>query len=130
LGKIEKFEDLIAWQKTRVLTCSIYKATRQGAFVKDYGLSAQIQRAAISIMSNIAEGFERGRLREFHQFLSTAKASCAEVRSQLYAAFDIGYLEKDDFDRLIAQAEEVARVIGDLRSSIQKKRDIQESRTL
>jgi four helix bundle protein len=130
LGKIEKFEDLIAWQKARELTGAIYRETRQGAFSKDFGLSGQIQRAAISIMSNIAEGFERGRLREFHRFLSTAKASCAEVRSQLYAAFDIGYLEKDDFDRLIAQAEEVARIIGGLRSSIQKKRDIQESRTL
>jgi four helix bundle protein len=129
LGKIERFEDLIAWQKARELTSSIYKVTRKSAFAKDFGLSGQIQRATISIMSNIAEGFERGRLREFHQFLSTAKASCAEVRAQLYASFDIGYLEKDDFDRLIAQAEEVARIIGGLRSSVQKKREIEESRT-
>lgn len=128
MGKIEKSEDLIAWQKARELTRSIYEVTRQGAFAKDFGLSGQIQRAAISIMSNIAEGFERGRLREFHQFLSTAKASCAEVRAQLYASFDIGYLKKDDFDRLMAQSEEVARVIGGLRSSVQKKREIKEGK--
>jgi four helix bundle protein len=79
-------------------------------------------------MSNIAEGFERGGLREFHQFLSTAKASCAEVRSQLYASFDIGYLKKDDFDRLLAQAEEVARIIGGLRSSVQKKHESEVNR--
>jgi four helix bundle protein len=129
LGKIERFEDLIAWQKARELTSSIYKITRQGAFAKDFGLSGQIQRAAISIMSNIAEGFERGRLREFHQFLSTAKASCAEVRSQLYASYDIGYLEKKEFDQIMAQAEEVARIIGGLRSSVQKKREINEGKT-
>jgi four helix bundle protein len=130
LGKIERFEDLIAWQKARALTSSIYKVTRKGAFAKDFGLSGQIQRAAISIMSNIAEGFERGRLREFHQFLSTAKASCAEVRSQLYASYDIGYLEKKEFDQIIAQAEEVARIIGGLRSSVQKKHESEVSKTI
>ncbi len=121
MGRIERFEDLIAWQKARALTQSIYKATQQGSFAKDYGLAGQIQRASISIMSNIAEGFERGRRKEFHQFLSTAKGSCAEVRSQLYAALDIGYLDKPKFDRLIAQAEEVARIVGGLRASVEKK---------
>ncbi len=122
MAKIEKFENLIAWQKARELTRAIYEATRQGAFAKDYGLSGQIQRAAVSIMSNIAEGFERGGRGEFHQFLSTAKASCAEVRSQLYVASDIGYLKKPEFDRLMQQAEEVARIIGGLRVSVQKQR--------
>lgn len=89
---VEKFEDLIAWQKARVLTRQVYLATRQGAFAKDFGLSSQIQRAAVSIMSNIAEGFERGKRGEFHQFLSIAKASCAEVRAQIYIAFDVGYI--------------------------------------
>jgi len=77
MARVERFEDLIAWQKARALTRAIYEVTRQGAFVKDFGLSGQIQRAAVSIMSNIAEGFERGGRGEFHQFLSTAKASCA-----------------------------------------------------
>jgi four helix bundle protein len=104
MGKVERFENLIASQKARKLTRAIYEATRQDVFAKDFGLSGQIQRAAVSIMSNIAEGFERGRHGEFHQFLSTAKASCAEVRSQLYVALDVGYLDKANFDRLIDRA--------------------------
>ena len=75
-----------------------------------------------SIMSNIAEGFERGGRGEFHQFLSTAKASCAEVRSQLYVALDAGYLNQDTFDQLIQKAEEVARIVGGLRVSVQKQK--------
>jgi four helix bundle protein len=125
LSKIERFEDLIAWQKARTLTRAIYQISQQGAFAKDFGLARQVQRAAVSIMSNIAEGFERSGRREFHQFLSTAKGSCAEVRSQLYVAFDIGYLEKSDFHRLLAQAEEVGKVIGGLRASVEKLRDKQ-----
>jgi four helix bundle protein len=126
MAKIERFEDLIAWQKARELTRAVYEATRQGAFAKDYGLSSQIQRAAVSIMSNIAEGFERGGRGEFHQFLSTAKASCAEVRSQLYVALDAGYLNQDTFDQLIQKAEEVARIVGGLRVSVQKQRRTEE----
>jgi len=122
MAKIERFEDLIAWQKARELTRAVYEATRQGAFAKDYGLSSQIQRAAVSIMSNIAEGFERGGRGEFHQFLSTAKASCAEVRSQLYVALDAGYFSQDTFDQLIQKGEEVARIVGGLRVSVQKQR--------
>ena len=120
--KIERFEDLIAWQKARELTRTVYQVSRRGAFAKDFGLSGQIQRAAVSIMSNISEGFERGGRGEFHQFLSIAKASCAEVRSQLYVAFDVGYLDQAEFDHLLAQAEEVARIIGGLRVSVQQQR--------
>jgi len=120
--KIERFEDLIAWQKARELTRVIYQVSQRGAFAKDFGLSAQIQRAAVSIMANIAEGFERGGRGEFHQFLSTAKASCAEVRSQLYVAFDVGYLGQAEFEQLLAQAEEVARIVGGLRVAVQKQR--------
>jgi len=124
--KIERFEDLIAWQKARKLTQLIYQVSRRGAFAKDFGLSGQIQRSAVSIMSNISEGFERGGRGEFHQFLSIAKASCAEVRSQLYVAFDVGYLNQDEFDHLLAQAEEVARIVGGLRVSVQKQRKAKE----
>jgi four helix bundle protein len=73
-------------------------------------------------MSNIAEGFERYGSREFHQFLSTAKGSCAEVRSLLYVAFDIGYLPQNEFQKLISQAEELGRIVGGLRSSVAKNR--------
>jgi len=102
---------------------AIYQVTQRGAFAKDLGLARQIQRAAVSTMSNIAEGFERSGRRGFHQFPSTAKGSCGEVCSQFYAAFDIGYLAKDDLQRLLAQAEEVGRVVGGLRASIEKLRD-------
>ena len=73
-------------------------------------------------MSNVAEGFERGGRGEFHQFLSTAKASCAELRSQLYVAFDVAYLDRSEFDGLMRCAEEVARIIGGLRASVAKQR--------
>jgi four helix bundle protein len=80
---ISRFEDLIAWKKARILTRKIYSVSTVGKFGKDFGLRNQIQRAAVSIMSNIAEGYERGAYGEFHHFVSIAKASCAEVRCQL-----------------------------------------------
>ncbi len=118
MKRIERFEDLIAWQKARVLTQTVYTMTRERTFAKDMGLSNQVQRAAVSIMANIAEGFERNRSGEFHQFLSVAKGSCAEVRSHLYAAHDAGYLDKNRFTEVLAQAEEVGRIIGGLRVSV------------
>jgi four helix bundle protein len=129
MPKIEKFEDLIAWQKARELTRDIYQVTREGKFSRDFGLIGQIQRAAVSIMSNISEGFERYGQKEFHQFLSMAKASCAEVRSQLYVAFDIGYLDETQFRKLIKQTQELGRIIGALRSSVEKQRPMKESKS-
>lgn len=123
--RIERFEELIAWQKARVLTSEIYKATADGDFGRDFGLKNQIQRAAVSVMSNLAEGFERARPAEFHQFLSISKASCAELRSQLYEAFDVGYLDKNQFEDLMALAQEVARIVGGLRGAVERKRDAQ-----
>ncbi len=123
MSKISQFEDLVAWQKARSLTAAVYTATRKGAFKGDFGLANQIQRASVSIMSNIAEGFERGGRAEFHQFLSTAKAWCAETRSHLYVALDAGYLERMEFERLLQQAEEVGRVVGGLRAAVQRQRD-------
>src|ERR1051325_2590934 len=122
---IERFEELIAWQKARFLTAQIYKVTGEGDFAKDFGLKNQIQRAAVSIMSNIAEGFERARPAEFHQFLSMAKASCAELRSQLYVAFDVGYLFEEEFNELMTLAQEVSRIIGGLRAAVGRNRDSQ-----
>ena len=120
MSKINRFEDLIAWQKARLLTTAIYRTTRSDKFARDYGLSGQIQRASVSIMSNIAEGYERDSPNEFHRFLTIAKASCAEVRSQLYIALDIGYIEEETFHQLLKQAEEVGRIIGGLRNSIRR----------
>jgi four helix bundle protein len=120
-SKVERFEDLIAWQKARNLTKAIYEVTRQQHFSKDFGLSGQIQRAAVSIMSNTAEGFERGKRGEFHQFLSVAKSSCAELRSQLYVAFDVGYLDEKRFKELLVQSEEVGKIVGGLRSAVERQ---------
>ena len=119
---VTKFEDLIAWQKARELTRRVYEITRTGEFAKDFRLSGEIQSAAVSIMSNIAEDFERSGLGEFHQFLSTAKASCAELRSQLYVTLDVGFIDERTFQDLRLHAEEVGRSIGGLRVSVAKQR--------
>ena len=120
--KIEKFEDLIAWQKARELTKNIYRVSKQGEFNRDYGLRDQIRRAAVSIMSNLAEGFERGGRSEFHQFLVIAKGSCAELRSQLYVALDADYINEETFNNLDVIAEETSRVIGGLRAAVYKQK--------
>ena len=120
---IARFEDFIAWQKAGALTARICAVTGRGEFTKDYGLRDQIRRASGSIMANIAEGFERGRPAEFHQYLSVAKASCAELRSHLDVALDAQYLTNEDFNRLKSEAEEAGRILGGLRASVQRRRD-------
>jgi four helix bundle protein len=121
--QIRSFEQLIAWQKARELTKNIYLLTSMERFSRDFGLRDQIQRAAVSIMSNIAEGFARGGRAEFHQFLVVAKGSCSELRSQLYVAKDVGYITDAKFDSLMAETDELQRIIGGLRSAVQKQRD-------
>jgi four helix bundle protein len=112
MNKIEKFEDIIAWQKARELTKEIYKCTRSGEFARDYGLKDQIRRASVSAMANVAEGFERGGDKEFIQFLSTSKGSCGEVKSHLYVALDQAYVTPIAFDQLYGQASEVSRLLS------------------
>ena len=120
----QRFEELVAWQKARHLTAAIYRLSNVGAFARDFGLKDQIRRAAVSVLSNIAEGFERGSANEFHQFLVIAKASCGEVRAQLYVALDAGHISADQFSAALTQAEEVGRVIGGLRSAVEKRRTV------
>ena len=121
--KIERFEDFIAWQKARRLTADIYRVTSEGNFARDFGLKDQIRRAAVSSMSNLAEGFERGRPAEFHQFLSIAKGSCAELRTQLYVALDVGHLSPSVFEDLMIKATEVGQILGGLRLSVERRRE-------
>lgn len=121
--KVRQFEDLIAWQKTRELTKSIYRLSDKGPFSKDFGLRDQIRRASVSTMSNLAEGFERGGRAQFHQFVVIAKGSCAEVRSQLYVALDVEYLSQKEFEEIMKLASEVSRIIGGLRTALQKQRN-------
>ena len=121
--KINRFEDFIAWQKARKLTADIYRVTSEGNFARDFGLKDQIRRAAVSSMSNLAEGFERGRPAEFHQFLSIAKGSCAELRTQLYVALDVGHLSPSVFEDLMIKATEVGQILGGLRLSVERRRE-------
>lgn len=123
MSGVVKFEDLVAWQKAREMTREIYLITRAGAISKDYSLVDQMRRAATSIMFNLAEGFERSGPSEFHQFLVVAKASCGEVRSQLYVALDVGYLSEKEFQRLREMSEKLGRIIGALRAAVQRRRD-------
>ncbi len=110
--KIKSFEDIASWQKARELTNLIYRHSKRGEFARDFGLRDQIRRASTSIMSNIAEGFERGGDKEFLQFLSTAKGSCGEVRSQLYVALDQEYMSQSDFDLLRQMTIGISRLIA------------------
>jgi len=106
--QIKNFEDLEIWQLVRYLTQEIYTITKTAQFSKDYGLRDQMQRAAVSIMSNIAEGFERGGNQEFVQFLYIAKGSSGEVRSQLYAALDQNYVDRKLMDNLLVMLKRLS----------------------
>lgn len=101
MAKIERFEDIEAWKKARLLVELIYQETGKDAFAKDFGLRDQIRRAAVSIMSNIAEGFERNSDKEFRQFLYISKGSAGEVRSLLYIAMDLNYINKTVYESLM-----------------------------
>ena len=117
---IERFEDLVAWQKARLLTSKIYAATRIGQFAKDFRLIDQIRQAAVSIGSNIAEGFERGNNKEFVTFLGIAKGSAGEVRSQLYTAYDVRYLSDAEITELVELSKDVSKLINGLILSLRK----------
>jgi four helix bundle protein len=118
--KIKRFEELDCWKKARRLTNKVYEITGAGKFSRDFGLKDQIRRASISILSNIAEGFERGGDKEFLQFLAVAKGSCGEVRAQLYIALDQQYLPKDAFEFLSESVEEIGRLISGLMKYLSK----------
>src|SRR4051794_24267336 len=109
MAKFDSFEEMLSWQKARTLTKSIYDSTASGMFARDFGLSDQIRRAAVSILSNIAEGFERGGNKEFIQFLYIAKGSCGEVRAQLYIALDQHYLSEAQFLELSNHVIEISQ---------------------
>ncbi|MEK7270049.1 MAG: four helix bundle protein [Planctomycetota bacterium] len=112
MSKVTKFEDIDAWKVARDLTAAVYRVSRQNSFVRDFGLRDQIQRASVSIMANIAEGFERGGDREFRQFLAQAKGSAGEVRSNLYVAHDVGHLTEDEFHSLMESVLRVSRLLA------------------
>ena len=112
MGKIQKFKDILAWQKARELTREVYAHSKTGAFAKDFGLRDQIQRASVSVMGNVAEGYDRGGDKEFIQFLSVSKGSCGEVKSHLYVALDQQYINPTQFNQLYNSTDEVGRLLA------------------
>jgi four helix bundle protein len=112
LAKIERFEEIKAWQLAKDLVATVYRSSENGRFAKDYSLRDQIRRAAVSVMSNIAEGFERGSDKDFQRFLYMAKGSAGEVRSHLFVANDLGYLTAEDFSVLRSKAENVSKSLS------------------
>ncbi len=118
-----RFEELIAWQKARALVKVVSELVDRPPIATRYAFKDQLHRAAVSVMSNIAEGYERGGRGEFHQMLSIAKGSCAEVRSLFYVAVDAGFISQPEFEALNARAREVGRIIGGLRASVGRARE-------
>lgn len=111
MAAIRKFEEIKAWQKARELAREIYKTCSSGAISQDYGLRNQICRAAVSSMSNIAEGFGRSGNKDFAHFLDMARGSTMETQSLLYVALDIGYINQATFESLYKLAEETSSLI-------------------
>ena len=109
---ITRFEDIEAWKTARELTRKIYSLTEQGQFSKDFGLKNQIQRASVSVMSNIAEGFESRTQSQFLEYLGRSKASTGEVRCQLYIALDLKYLTQAQFNQVFDLADKSSRQIA------------------
>jgi len=123
---ITRFEDIEAWKTARELTRMVYALADQGQFTKDFGLRNQIQRAAVSVMSNIAEGFESRTQAQFLEYLGRSKASAGEVRCQLYVALDLGYLTQEQFKQVFDLADkssrQIARFMGYLETHPQSRR--------
>lgn len=118
---IKRFEDIQAWQEARYLNREVYSLTKTGPFSKDFGLRGQIQRAAVSAMTNIAEGFDCESHIEFARFLGIARRSAVEVQSLLYTALDLGYISEDCFKSLYNQANKTKALIGGLKHSLTKR---------
>jgi len=112
--QIKNFEDLEIWKLARQLTRGIYTCSKASKLSRNYGLRDQMQRAAVSIMSNVAEGFERGGNQEFIQFLYIAKGSCGEVRSQIYVALDEDYVDPKTAESLLAILKRLSSMIKHL----------------
>jgi four helix bundle protein len=120
MAAITKFEDLIAWQEARTLVKMVYKLSSDGSFSKDFGMRDQIQRASVSAMTNIAEGFDCESTAEFARFLGFARRSAVEIQSLLYAALDVEHIKQDVFRSYYEQAKKCKALIGGLKQGILK----------
>ena len=120
--KIQNFEDIEAWKEARNLNKLIYQITTRDPFKRDFGLTAQIQRASISVMANIAEGFDMQTDKEFIQYLSIASSSASEIQSHLYAALDLAYIREEKFKTLYDQTTKVKKLINGFIAYLKGKR--------
>ena len=120
--KIQRFEDLIVWQKSMVLAEEIYRITKQGEFAKDWGLRDQVRRAVVSIPSNIAEGYERQTTTEYIRFLTIAKGSAGEVRTQLLLAGKFGYLTPNEASSMVEDCQEISRMLEGLKRRLRAEK--------
>jgi four helix bundle protein len=120
MSKLRRFEEMEVWVSARSLVSGIYAVSQNSSFSRDYGLRDQIRRASISVASNIAEGFESQSNPNFIRFLASARGSAAEVRAQLYLAFDLGYISNPDFLSLVSQSESISRQITGLMNYLKK----------
>lgn len=118
---IKRFEDIQGWQEARILVRQVYQLTSLAPLRNDYGLKDQIQRAAVSVMANIAEGFDCESNAEFARFLGIARRSVVEVQSLLYAALDIGYIDQATFDNLYQQAVKTKALVGGFKHALKIK---------
>jgi len=114
MSKVKSFEELVVWKESKIFNQNLYETTNNSFFEKDFDLKRQIRRASISVISNIAEGFERNTDKEFKQFLYYSKGSSGEVRSQLFLALDLKYLNKIDFNKLKNHITEISKMIRGL----------------
>lgn len=114
MATFQKFEDIDVWQRARLVCKAVYRESRLGQFRQDRGLADQVQRAAVSVMANVAEGAGRGGNREFVQFLVIARGSAAEVRSHLYVAMDAGYITTEIFSEIMGETRQIELMIGGL----------------
>jgi four helix bundle protein len=119
MNPIEKFEDIIAWQKARILVNKILDKAESERLSRHFCLRDQITRASISIMNNISEGYERDSNREFIRFLAIAKGSCGEVRSLLHLIYDRNHFDRDEYEQFLEQAVEISKIISGLIKSLQ-----------
>ena len=120
MGRFQRFTELEVWEYSKTLASDIYRKTSEGPFNRDWSLRDQMRKAAVSIPSNIAEGFERGGTGEFINFLSIAKGSNGELITQLYIAYDIGYLSKEDDESLVQRAQKIGKMLGGFMKYLKK----------
>lgn len=111
MAAITRVEDIEVWQEARKLAADVYRLTSAGAWARDFGLRDQIRRASVSVACNIAEGYSRGSNVEFKRFLAIARGSATEVKTQLYIALDIGYIDQGSFDNLSSRMDRLGRMI-------------------